>query len=207
LIRKKKSKGISLNYLSNYYDCITLAEGSAFRSKQIDLIGLKKGERVLEVGCGTAALSILAKQAVGDAGKVDGIDLAPKMVRKAREKARKLSLDIRFKEASIDHLPYSDAHFDVVISSMMFHHLPVAVKEKGLKEIYRVLKKNGRLFLSDFCSPYLLTVPLMVFMFIWISPTRYQLLGRLPGLMRMSGFSKVDRIKKGLFLEYYLAKK
>jgi ubiquinone/menaquinone biosynthesis C-methylase UbiE len=93
---KKKSKGISLNYLSDYYDTITPAERSRFRRKQISLINLRKGEKVLDVGCGTGALSILAKLSVGDTGEVEGVDLAPKMIAKAQKKARGSDLRIRF---------------------------------------------------------------------------------------------------------------
>jgi len=200
---KEKSKGVSLNYLSDYYDTITPAEKSKFRRKQISLINLREGEKVLDVGCGTGALSILAKLSVGEAGEVEGIDIAPKMITKAQKKARESNLKISFRAASIDELPYPDGYFDVVVSSMMFHHLPVDTKKKGLKEIYRVLKKEGRFFLSDFCSPHSLTIPLMYLMFIWISSTRYQLFGKLPTLIKESGFGGVKLLKKGFFLEYY----
>ena len=204
---KEKSKGISLNYLSDYYDTITPAEKSRFRRKQISLMHLREGEKVLDVGCGTGALSILAKLAVGETGQVEGMDIAPKMVTKAREKAARSNVEIGFRTASIDELPYPDGSFDVVISSMMFHHLPVKIKEKGLKEIYRVLKREGRFFLIDFCSPHYLTIPIMYLMFIWISSTRYQLFGNLPSLVKETGFRTVRLLKKGSFLEYYLITK
>ena len=76
----KETKGVSLDYLSDYYDVLTPAEKSRTRRKQIDLVGLEEEERVLEVGCGTGALSFLSKLAVGEAGEVAGIDIAPKMV-------------------------------------------------------------------------------------------------------------------------------
>jgi SAM-dependent methyltransferase len=80
----KETRGVSLDYLSDYYDVLTPAERSEIRRKQIDLIGLEEGERVLEVGCGTGVLSFLSKLAVGEAGEVAGIDIAPKMVSRAQ---------------------------------------------------------------------------------------------------------------------------
>jgi len=203
----RETRGVSLDYLSGYYDLLTPAERSAFRRKQIGLAGLREGDNVLEVGCGTGVLSFLSKLSVGETGEVAGIDIAPKMISRAAEKARKAQLDVAFEVASIDELPYPDACFDVVISSMMFHHLPLEIKGKGLGEIHRVLKHDGRFFLCDFCSPHWLTVIPMYLMMVWGPHTRYQLLGKLPGLVRASGFETIRLIKKGLFFEYYLIEK
>ena len=96
---------------------------------------------------------------------------------------------------------------DLVISSLMFHHLPVTLKREGMIEICRVLKKGGRFFLCDFGSPNLLTVLLMGPLFIWMSSTRFHLLGRLPALLKASQFKSVELIKKGVFLEYYIMRK
>ncbi len=204
---EKNSKGISLDYLAEHYDKITPTERSRFRRKQIGMLNLRKGEKVLEVGCGTAPLSILAKRMTGETGIVEGIDLASKMVAKAQGKARASNLEIGFRCASIDALPYPDESFDVVISSFMFHHLPVEIKKRGLEEVYRVLKRGGRFFLSDFGSPHYLTIHIMYLMLIWMASTRYQLFGKLPGLIEESCFGAAELIKKGWFLEYYLMTK
>ena len=207
IIMGEKSKGISLDYLAKHYDMLTPTERSRLRRRQIGMVDLKKGERVLEVGCGTATLSILAKRVTGETGSVEGIDLAPKMIAKAQKKARAAKLRIGFKCASIEALPYPDECFDAVTSSFMFHHLPVEIKKRGLEEVYRVLKRGGRFFLCDFCSPHYLTIPVMVLMLIWMAPTRYQLFGKLPGLIEESSFGTPKLIKKGFFLEYYLMTK
>jgi ubiquinone/menaquinone biosynthesis C-methylase UbiE len=201
---KKESRGISLNGFSAYYDLLTPAERSRFRRRQITLAGVRPGEAVLDVGCGPGTLTVLAKIAAGREGSVAGIDIAPKMIALAREKARRAGLKIDFRTASIDSLPYPDAAFDLVMSSMMFHHLPVAVKKKGLREIQRVLKPEGRFFLCDFAAPRPLAAPLMFLLLIWMAPTRYQLLGRLPGLIESSGFTRVERTRRGAFLDTYL---
>ena len=205
--KKRNQKGISLDILSDYYDLLTFTEKSRFRKNQIDLMEIKEGERVLEVGCGTGVLSILSKVATGRAGEVEGIDIAPRMIQKAQQKTRDAMLDINFQVAGITELPYPDNAFDLVISSLMFHHLPVQVKKEGLQEIYRVLKENGRLFLCDVGPPGLWLAPFMFLLLIWISPTRYQFLGKLPGLIRACNFKSVDLIKKSGLLKYYMIKK
>jgi len=89
----------------------------------------------------------------------------------------------------------------------MFHHLPVSIKKEGLKEIHRVMKGNGRFFLADFCTPSVPAAPLMYLLLIWPSAARFQLLGRLPGLIADAGFKDVGLVKKGLFLKYFIIRK
>jgi len=197
---KRHGRGISLNGFSRYYDLVTPAERSRFRRKQIELSGIRPGERVLDVGCGTGSLSILSRIAVGENGEAAGIDIAANMIAAARHKAQRAGLNIDFRVASVDNLPYPDGSFDVVTSTIMFHHLPIQIKERGLREIHRVLKTDGRFFLCDFLTPHPLTVPLMLLMFVWIPSTRYQLFGRLPKLIRECGFAAPQLVVRGAFL-------
>ena len=193
--------------MAGYYDSMTPAEKSRLRQKQIGLAGLREGETVLDVGCGTGVMAVLSKLRTGDKGRVYGIDIAEKMIAAAGKKAEKYGLDIDFRVASIDDLPFPDKYFDVAISSMMFHHLPVEVKESGLKEVRRVLKDDGRFLLSDFGAPNIFMAPLMGLFFIWIGSLRYQLLGKLPALIRNTGFTDIRLVRKGAAIKHYLIKK
>jgi ubiquinone/menaquinone biosynthesis C-methylase UbiE len=75
------------------------------------------------------------------------------MIAVAAQKARRKGLEIDFRLGVIEALPYADASFDVVTSSLMMHHLPEHLQVKGLAEIYRVLKPGGRLLIADIASP------------------------------------------------------
>lgn len=102
---KEKSNGISLDYFSNYYSTITPAEKRRFRQKQIGLVDLRKGEKVLKVGFGTGLNLSWQSWPLASTGEVKGIDIAPKMISRARKKALKANLNIGFHIASIDELP------------------------------------------------------------------------------------------------------
>jgi ubiquinone/menaquinone biosynthesis C-methylase UbiE len=204
---KNNDRGLSLEGLARYYDLVTPAERSRFRRKLLELSGIRPGERVLDVGCGTGSLSILTRIAVGDTGEVAGIDIAADMISTARRKAERAGLDIDFRVASVDKLPYPEGFFDVVTSTMMFHHLPVEIKAKGLRGIHRVLKADGRFFICDFLQPSPLAMPLMFLLFVWMPSIRYQLLGKLPNLIRECGFTAPELLRRGVFLTCYSATK
>jgi SAM-dependent methyltransferase len=121
-----------------------------------DLLGpahLAAGESVLDVGCGTGTLAIVAKGQVGADGKVFGIDASPAMVARASSKAAKAGVDVCFKTAVVERLRFPDARFDVVLSTLMLHHLPRKLRQQCAREIRRVLKPQGRVLVVDFGCP------------------------------------------------------
>ncbi len=125
----------------------------AFREKLLGLARLRPGESVLDVGCGTGTLAIAAKQRVGPAALVYGIDASQQMVAKAIKKARKANVDVSFKDGIAQALPFSDASFDVVLNTLMLHHLPRNARQPCAREMRRVLKPGGRVLAVDFASP------------------------------------------------------
>src|SRR5262249_5964096 len=65
-------------------------------------------------------------------------------------KANKEKVEVGFKIGVVEALPFPDAHFDVVLSTMMLHHLPRKTREQGAREMRRVLKPGGRVLAVDF---------------------------------------------------------
>jgi ubiquinone/menaquinone biosynthesis C-methylase UbiE len=123
---------------------------SAFRQRIIDLARLRPGSAVLDVGCGTGTLAILAKKHTGPTAAVHGIDASPEMIARARRKAKSAGVDVAFENAVVEALPFPDGTFDVVLSTLMLHHLPRGLREQAAREIRRVLKRGGRLIVVDF---------------------------------------------------------
>jgi ubiquinone/menaquinone biosynthesis C-methylase UbiE len=130
---------------------MTFGRDKAVREKLIELAAPAPGEKVLDVGCGTGTLAIAIKPEVGT-GEVHGIDASPEMIQVAKEKSAKDGSDIDFRVALIEAIPFPDASFDLVTSSLMLHHLPDDLKMKGFLEIRRVLKPGGRFMALDFAA-------------------------------------------------------
>jgi demethylmenaquinone methyltransferase/2-methoxy-6-polyprenyl-1,4-benzoquinol methylase/phosphoethanolamine N-methyltransferase len=130
-----------------------LGRESRFRELTVDLAAIASGYAVLDVGCGTGNLTIAAVLRAGTDGEVHGIDPAPEMIQEAQRKAAEKQLDVRFQVGLIEKLPFADGKFDVVLSSLMLHHLPRDLKRRGVAEIFRVLKPGGRFVAVDFDPP------------------------------------------------------
>lgn len=129
---------------------LTLGRERRFRERLLQPARLAPGESVLDIGCGTGTLAIAAKRRVGASGAVDGIDASPEMIARARRKSARAGLDVVFAVAPAQSLPFSDARFDVVLSTVMLHHLRRAAREDAVHEARRVLKPGGRFLAVDF---------------------------------------------------------
>jgi ubiquinone/menaquinone biosynthesis C-methylase UbiE len=136
-----------------YYDLlmkvITLGREKELRKLTVNVAGVKAGDNVLEAGCGTGTLSLAIQETVGQFGNVHAIDAAPEMIERAQKKNKRAGKSVHFKVGLIDNIPYSDNEFDAVMCSFMIFHMSKDVRQRGLKEIFRVLKQNGKLLIVD----------------------------------------------------------
>lgn len=137
----------------SYMRTMTLGRERALREMTVNLAGVQPGDCVLEVGCGTGTLTLAAKRQAGPSGKVFGIDVIPGMIELSQRKAAQANLDVTFQSGSIDDMPFPAHQFDVVMCSFMIFHMSEAVRRKGIAEIHRVLKPQGRWLVLDLALP------------------------------------------------------
>ena len=159
-VSTKKTKGLILDTgwrydLMEWFFDTFLFRGKLreLRQRTADLANIRPGEKVLDVGCGTGTLAMEVEPRVGATGRVCGIDPGERQIARARSKAVRKNLPIDFQVGMIEHLDFPDQTFDVVLSTIMMHHLSDSLKRQGLAEIARVLKPGGRLVIADFNRP------------------------------------------------------
>lgn len=122
------------------------------RQRLLNLSRLRPGEAVLDVACGTGTLAILAKETVGRSGIVCAVDASPEMLARARSKAARAAVEVRFENALAQALPFADSSFDLALGTMMLHHLGRADRRVLAAELRRVVKPGGRVLLVDFAK-------------------------------------------------------
>jgi ubiquinone/menaquinone biosynthesis C-methylase UbiE len=145
---------LSFDWLTPLYDPLIrwLMPESRFKSHLVKQAHIQKGHRILDLGCGTATLTILIKQTHPDT-EVIGLDGDAKILAIARKKAAKAGVEITLHQGMAFQLPYAENAFDRVLSSLVLHHLTVDNKRRTLAEMFRVLEPGGELHIADFKRP------------------------------------------------------
>jgi ubiquinone/menaquinone biosynthesis C-methylase UbiE len=145
---------LSYRFLTPFYDFIQkyIVRDVRYKNILIDQADIRMGQSVLDLGCGTGTLAIMVKQRVPTA-EVTGLDADPDMLKVARYKSARENVPIKFDVGMTYDLPYPDASFDRIMSSIMIHHLKTPDKKRTAQEVFRVLKPGGRLHIIDFGKP------------------------------------------------------
>ena len=132
---------------------VTLGGERRLRTWILDLADLRPGDAVLDVGAGTATLLIQAAARVGPEGSLAAVEPSPEMLAHARRKAQACGVTIACEQGTAERLPYPDAAFDVVLCTLVLHHLPEPRRGDALAEMRRVLRPGGRLVVADLDRP------------------------------------------------------
>jgi SAM-dependent methyltransferase len=186
---------LRFNWLTSLYDPLVrlAARESTFKRRLVEQAGISTGHRVLDVGCGTATLTLLIKQE-NPGAEVLGLDGDPKVLEVARRKVARSRGDIRLDHGMSHALPYTDCSFDRVLSSLLFHHLTRQDKERTLAEVLRVLHPNGEFHLADWGKATNIVMRaafLLVQLLDGFGTTADNVKGLLPALLADAGFEEI----------------
>ncbi len=127
-----------------------LTREDIWRAKLLEVLAPKGGERILDVGCGTGSLAIQIKQAEPGAHVV-GLDPDPEARRIAAAKAETAGVEIEW-HSGFARDAANVGQFDKVVSSLVFHQVPVAEKRAGLEAMFTATKPAGRVLVVDYAE-------------------------------------------------------
>jgi demethylmenaquinone methyltransferase/2-methoxy-6-polyprenyl-1,4-benzoquinol methylase len=189
------------NFASRYYFLSNLIEKKPLM-RGIELAKIKPDDKVLEVAVGLGFMFLEILKRVNQNNIVHGIDLSPKMIAKAKERALKSEFsNFDLREGDARRLPFPDETFDVLYNSYMLDLTPLSDLPVILKEFYRVIKKGGRLVLVNFSKEN--SSPVFTETLYKLVPSLWH--GCRPVLMqsfvKQAGFSDVKRE----FPKYFLS--
>lgn len=182
---------VRFDFLTPLFDVFVRAttRERTFKQKLLEQAQLGGGVDVLDLGSGSGTLAIWAKQRDPDV-RIRGLDGDPAIIAQAKRKAARAGVEIPFDEGLSYDLPYDDASFDRVLSSLFFHHLVLRDKERTIAEVVRVLRPGGELHVADWGEPRSLASKVgavAIRRFDGDEPTRDNLAGRLPELFEAGG--------------------
>lgn len=191
---------LAYRWLTPLYDPVVqwTTRERAFKAALLKQAELQPGARVVDLGCGTATLTLLAKAACPGADVV-GLDGDPEVLERARGKARRAGAVLSFDRAMSRQMPYDDNSFDVVLSSLFFHHLTRDAKRATLREVRRVLKPGGELHVADWgkaANPLMRALFVLVQLLDGFETTGDNVAGLLPAFMAEAGFTDVAETRR-----------
>jgi ubiquinone/menaquinone biosynthesis C-methylase UbiE len=140
--------------LTPMYDSVVrwLTRERAVKAALLEAADLGRVGRMIDLGCGTGTFVIAVKRRYPGIDVV-GLDPDTSVLERAAAKARRAGVDVAFVCGSATAVPMPDATFDRATSSLMFHHLPAAQKEKAAGEVDRLLVRDGEFHLADWVQP------------------------------------------------------
>lgn len=139
------------HFLTKFYDffCFVLGLGRGFKKKVLNVLPLRDGQGVLDVGCGTGILLQEARAKFPNCA-LFGIDPDAEALEIAKGRLAGAGGVADLKQGYAEALPFPDGTFDFCVSTLAFHHMPNEVKKKALSEMFRVLKSGGKVAITDF---------------------------------------------------------
>lgn len=184
----------SLTRLYDFFLSLTFPE-KKIKQALIDQLQLSGNETILDFGCGSGTLAIMIKEQYPSVNII-GVDVDEAIIRMAERKIRAKGLNVPIKKYDGQNLSlFGHQQFDIIVSSLVFHHIPTAQKRTVLSHLYRIIKPGGTLHIADFGKPknlYTKTAFGLFRKFDGVENTSVNAEGLLPDFVKGGGFRDVE---------------
>jgi ubiquinone/menaquinone biosynthesis C-methylase UbiE len=191
---------LRLDALTRFYDPVMkhLLREQTFKSHLVEQVGPRPGQRVLDLGCGTATLTLMLKEACPEA-QVVGLDADEKALALAVPKIVASGLSVELYKGTSVAPPFPARAFDRVVSSLLFHHLSTNDKRRTLAKVRELLRPGGELHVADWGpaqNPLMRVAFLGVQLLDGFATTADNARGLLVPMMEEAGFSDVEETRQ-----------
>jgi ubiquinone/menaquinone biosynthesis C-methylase UbiE len=194
--KKKEARyipALSFRRLTPLYDPLLKwgMREETFKRKLIARADIQPGQHVLDLGCGTGTLTLMLKQSAPQAHIV-GVDGDADVLSIAKAKSEQAGADIQWDHGLAFDLPYPDNSFDVVVSSLVIHHLISTDKVRAFKEVHRVLRPGGQFRILDFGRSFSALTRVQTFIMQNLEEARDNFNGRILPILKEAGFDSAS---------------
>jgi ubiquinone/menaquinone biosynthesis C-methylase UbiE len=202
--RKRFVPAVGFHFLTRFYDPIVrlALREEKLKTLLVEQVGIQPGHRVLDLGCGTATLTMMLKRACPGATVV-GLDGDPKILAIGRRKVSAAGVDVELHEGMTYAPPFQAASFDRVVTSLMLHHLTSEQRRRTFARVHELLRSGGELHIADWGKPQNWIMGL-TFLSVRIldgfDVTSDNVHGRLGPMLEESGFVSVEQTRQDMTL-------
>ncbi len=188
------------SWLIKLYDLLFKIEVHGKDKELRELITRKissKSKRILDMATGTGSVAIEIKKTFPKT-EVEGIDLSNEMLEIARKKAKKENIKITFTQQNIESTNFPAESFDDITISFALHEIPTKNRIKTIKEIHRLLKKDGKFIIMDLNYPKNTILKNMLLLHLTIFEPKYAktiLTQNFKEILKRHGFNNTKKYK------------